>query len=823
MTRNPVQAIGCLFLLTLLVGCRGCTPAPSTPTQQGPSSSNDRDLETDDLRSLPYAKDTVGVFLKPGHWYQANQKLTARRQDEDLVSSVMIYDRERKPVPMFPGYSPVNFQRDLTLATGQSKNIRMQFFQPDVPVTNTGEFDSSAAASHVTVHYTSRANGASLFVDEYPTRLMQGYQYNIITLNTDPSRYIFWRGLPSFHWPSTTRLPSERISPHRVYDLAEEEIAGQFPSRLYAMTSTSHIVINDTSPARFSNEQQEAFLDWLHFGGTVIINGPDAVAGVDSSFFRAYAPLRNTTTVDWSSKETKLLNDHWTISQLRGEIVPFVQDPSLTMLVGDLVSDASWIPSLEGLVAERLVGQGRIVMTTFPMSSGPFLRWPSYDSFIHNAILRKPRRTILSSSAPDLVFAPPYTGTELNPIHSTRMRIWARDLDATMANATRRPLPSSPTSGQDKAPLLRTKLTSLGAWTTNSEVLRSARESLQETAGITVPRIQTIISLLAGYLVVLVPVNWLVFRLLGRVELAWVAAPIIAIVGAVVVARSVQLDVGFSRSQNSYAFLECHPNYSRGIHSGYHALYTSLSTTYRATYDDDQGIVSPMATPREQSLHAKRFLPQMARYTYANAMDNGLQNNSVLSNTTGMLRSEEIAELGGTYRMSFDREAFELKGAYRLEFPIYDVGVLGRDGEGKLHTGWLGTVEPDESIQVSLRERVDGVRWFDTWETNPLLRSPSIVREDGSKWGGHEEGEKLYLGAMLETVAMSYPLEVGEFIAIGWTDTNLSRLSIAPSASQTKASTLVLLHLTPPSLSNTVRPDTQIFPKIEEEELSFEL
>ena len=52
-------------------------------------------------------------------------------------------------------------------------------------------------------------------------------------------------------------------------------------------------------------------------------------------------------------------------------------------------------------------------------------------------------------------------------------------------------------------------------------------------AGISIPSRKFVVYVLSVCLVVLVPINWLVFRLMGRVEWAWVAAPIIAIVGAV--------------------------------------------------------------------------------------------------------------------------------------------------------------------------------------------------------------------------------------------------------------------------------------------------
>ena len=82
----------------------------------------------------------------------------------------------------------------------------------------------------------------------------------------------------------------------------------------------------------------------------------------------------------------------------------------------------------------------------------------------------------------------------------------------------------------------------------------------------------------------LVPLNWLLFRLIGRVEWAWVAAPVIADGRAVAVVRLAQLDIGFARSRTEIAVLELQAGYPRAHVTRYTALYTSLSraTTSRS-------------------------------------------------------------------------------------------------------------------------------------------------------------------------------------------------------------------------------------------------
>jgi hypothetical protein len=445
-------------------------------------------------------------------------------------------------------------------------------------------------------------------------------------------------------------------------------------------------------------------------------------------------------------------------------------------------------------------------MTTFPMTDNTFIRWPSYSSFIHNAILRKPPRDVVftiekdAPPAADTIFAGKYNGSELNPIHSTRLRLWARDLDSSMISTSR----------------VDTKKTSLGAWNPQSEILLQARQSLQQSSGITVPKIETIVKLLVGYLIILVPINWLVFRLLGKVELAWVAAPIIAIVGAFVVARGVQLDVGFSRSQTEYGFLECHAGHPRGVLSTYSALYTSLSTNYRATFENENGVVTPMPSPAAEAGASKRIAATKYEYTFADDAGSGLQSTPVLSNTTGLLQSEETVQLGGNINTKLDASLLQVVVTSDSTIDLKDFGVLGIDPQGRLVKGWLGSLEKGTAMKCDLKVQVKEDRWFDEWNQNVILSRPDEIRSDGINWTSKEIGDELYLGAILETVSKGYPLAKGEYIAIGWTDNPLSTLNIVPIAKQKKQRNLVLLHLRAADLSE-VRADLKIHPIRQEE------
>ena len=111
--------------------------------------------------------------------------------------------------------------------------------------------------------------------------------------------------------------------------------------------------------------------------------------------------------------------------------------------------------------------------------------------------------------------------------------------------------------------------------------------------------------MLGGYLLCLVPLNWLFFRLLRRVEWAWFAAPMIAVGGAILVVRLAQLDIGFVRSRTEIAIIEAQPELTRAHVTRYCGLYTSLTSKYALNFADSLAFALPFST--DPSLDVQRL------------------------------------------------------------------------------------------------------------------------------------------------------------------------------------------------------------------------
>ena len=183
-------------------------------------------------------------------------------------------------------------------------------------------------------------------------------------------------------------------------------------------------------------------------------------------------------------------------------------------------------------------------------------------------------------------------------------------------------------------------------WNDQSGISNAARQTLISSAGITPPSSKFVLQMLAVYLVVLVPLNWLVFRMMGRVEWAWIAAPIIAITGAFAVAKMASLDIGFVRSNTQVALLEVYNGHQRGHLTQYSALYTSLSTGYELELDNASAQSLPFGLAADRFQKKEVMSPVNMHRTIANR----LEDFQIQSNTTGLLHTEMMLDLGGPFR-----------------------------------------------------------------------------------------------------------------------------------------------------------------------------
>jgi hypothetical protein len=296
---------------------------------------------------------------------------------------------------------------------------------------------------------------------------------------------------------------------------------------------------------------------------------------------------------------------------------------------------------------------------------------------------------------------------------------------------------------------------------------------------VTAPAPTFVVYVLTVYVLVLVPVNWAFFRLLGRVEWAWAAAPFISIAGAIAVVYLAQLDIGFARSQTELDVVEIQGEHPRAHLTRYVALYSSLGTRYEMHFDDLSAEALPFSTgqEQEQSTVDYRRAPRVTGEDQVAQVT--LDGMFIRSNATGMVHGEEMRDLGGGF------EWRHLAGnRYRVtnhtDLALQSVGVLGAG-----QAGWIGTLAPGASAEVELgalpedRESL----WAAEREESPMTSTREVTA-----------------GLNLRHLMLLAQNQLGdgadnETRLVGWTADDLPGLAAQPRASQTRRATLVVGHL----------------------------
>ena len=660
------------------------------------------------------------------------------------------------------------------------------------------------------------------------------------------------------------------------------------PHNVLHWTTTAYLIWDDLDPDELDPDQQQALIDWLHFGGQLILSGPDCLSKLEASFLADYLPAQSEGKIELDTAAFEPLNKYWS--------VPNRSNPAETRSL--LVTDAKSIVGIEfkphtaanfvtgtgALTIERMIGRGRVVATAFSLTSPTIKSWGSFPSFFSNALLRKPHRrfgerndTVLFDWAEDdsLVYDPllgstvrfisrdlasggtptdPQPETDTRPINPQNQDFQYDDTTTGMLNlSSGKSLQRNTKETRHYGGFAANRTAGVGGWSDSNAIAESARFGLKKAAGITPPSADLILKMLGVYLLVLVPLNWLVFRAMGKVEWAWAAVPLIAIAGAVTVVKIASLDIGFARSNTQVALLEIHDGYHRGHLSQYSALYTSLSTNYDIELDNATGIALPLSLGNRAGAKLKQTSPQ--RLTLQQSLTNRTENFPIQSNSTGLLHAEWIQDVGGSFRIKSAKELpdFEsLKLQNSTSVVLSSAGIIARDTDGNYLSGWIGDLgagsdttevsldatekfdipqlwsgeeglistlgSPQQLIskfdikdgdRISLKQIQELPLLKDYWQTfedqsepDPKTDQPSITRSQFlSVIGQSKLGEtESLVGNLLSVVLADLELGKGEIRLLGISDQQIGGTRFDPESTQTTTQTLVVAHLRQPDL-----------------------
>lgn len=755
-----------VVLAPLVTGCQGCRE------DQQPGVVPTAAVTADSLRSLPGDEDSARMLVKPGHWMSLTQAWQSN--GEDLRGTLSFSPRSSDVAG--GGLKSV---RPAVLPKGQSKQLDCRLL---VPLGTPGERKA------VDIQTLFEAGSQAIPKDggNRLAEVMAPHEYFFVVLSKRPEQLTV---LQISDW---ARAPQLSFSNQTVIDYRVVFPSGDtripLPDTVFEWTSTAYVMWDDIAAEQLTLDQRRALRDWVYWGGQLVINGPSSAEALSASDLADLLPIETVRGVGLESERLIEMVDNWSVATdvSAATVKALLKDSSERVgIAGEPKPDASHIEGTSNLIVERQVGRGRVVMTRFDLTSGWLLKWDSLQSFYNGVFLRRPARQFENSNEEAVLrTAGALRGRDHDARLNSRFRMFSRDVNfRTFAAGTapdKTDVSGAGTSGgktSGAASLRGDQKTDewtspsefyspgegVGSWNDGSDASMMAAELLREEAGINIPSVKFVAKSLAIYLLILVPVNYLVFWLLGRLEWAWVMVPIIGLVGAAWIARSAQLDIGFARSQTEIDILELHAGYQRGHVARYVAIYNSLSTTYELVFDSSDAVAAPLGL-----FSSTGTLPNCEfRQSFEPSVS--LTGVAIPSNQTATIHAEQIVDVGGPLAIDTTHSIWEGQWGLKNDssLTIYDAVVVGKNEAGEVYYDSPGILESGRSVKVKF------------------------------KAGGGKVADDLPLSVhrIMAPLLDGRSLNRGQIYMVGRVENSLEGLEVKPSVSQSNSQTVVLLHL----------------------------
>ena len=716
----------------LVTGCKGCRSEKDQMTAEEKKKEEEEKKE----KEKPTFESKAAVFypgvyeevirrnrVKRGHWVTTDFQIVSNKSDITGELTATSYSATAPVAVENSNYYSVS-SRPFSIAKSEDRKLATNVYIPRRE-NSTG----------VNINYEMRrgTGGLTMFSAMHGVPEMRPYQHHMVLLTNRADDYSYLKVIDSVTmpgWQDSAIQPMYVVVPTRPADWPIP-----LPRQSLYWTTIAYLIWDDLEVDQLDEEQRQAMIDWIHFGGQLIVSGPDSLDKLGNSFLADYLPAKFKQTKNLSAADFQQLNENWAVPiekqrSVKRKIV-LTEKSKILGVEFDVHPDSNFVDGTGSLAVERPVGRGRIVATSFSLRSKPVYRWPGYRSFFNGCLLRRPARTFGTTMDGTLSFF--WDGdasSPFDPLLGSTLRYVSRDLGFEGTEVDPKIDPKQITGfdmrgnarfpGQiDTDPLAmiyprnkradKRNLTDddwhyggfqhdqqsgTAGWNDNSAISNAAAETLRRSAGISPPSSAFVLKMLSVYLLVLVPLNWLVFRLIGRVEWAWIAAPLIAIAGAYMVVRMASLDIGFVRSNSQVASIEIYADYPRAHVAQYSALYTSLSTGYDVDLDNPSAQSLPLGV-KQKSPKQKSNLPVTFRRTINNRLE-GLQ---VQSNSTALLHTEMMFDTQGVF--SYDEESKTVQNSTLLN--LENAAVVQRRQDGSLWYSMLGEFAAGTSQELDFQ------------------------------------------------------------------------------------------------------------------------
>ena len=810
----------------------------SLSTKQQPSDVKKQTLPDFEFLRLKIHPSILLPLVKPRHWTSLIQELRSNAGNfEGKLGTGFIELNLPSNLPY-----RVRSVRPALLNKQQAKPLELPVFIPSLTEDHRVP---------LSMNLYSRTGSSSFLTQNSRIVTLPEHQFFFVVLSDNSESYsLLLRNLPSMaplinqgsledpesrHYRLATSLSSRDLAP--------------IPNHPLAWSPIAYLLWDNYDPNRLNEQQQMALLDWLHWGGQLIVCGHNSMLQLQDSFLTSYLPAQQhgaLRTALPSSFFQTFPGPSWSAQHSdSGSVDTSEQNSSssdssdTSLLLSQLTAenkDANTLvrtPDGTPLVIEQKVGRGRIVICAFRLIELPVEEWSGFDHFFNASLLRRPgREPLWNTRSPSEAEQSTFhwfgwhKGT-LYPRWNTQVRYFTRDTlskraaaentDSISQKNTR--FQDSVWSGQYRGPRA-------AAWDSLNTTSSLARHILHSMSGIKIPSPSFVLQILASYIMLVIPVNWIFFRLLGRVEWAWYAVPVIAICFAFIILHFFYQDIiGFRRAVQEISILEAYPGHPRSHVTRYSSIYSSERSRFTVSYHEPSTVALPFPTT-ETGLRDQ----QIENVTFHWEAPVRLANLFLHANSLAMVHAEQIypllsdkSEQAGFFQWQPTSEQDSVPNGTltnNTQLTIENAIVFHPDYGAQR----IGTIPAGTQTKISLSTK-------EISELIPFPNLPDQDSESSSLVAGEWTDDRYIADEWIKEIRQSLynnsdPLKGGtdlftalaisscpsnELRLIGWSRKPLPGQSVTPEVSLHKGLTFFILHLQSPPLPKDLGMDTTDF------------
>ena len=129
---------------------------------------------------------------------------------------------------------------------------------------------------------------------------MPSYQYHFVVLAKEPSRYTLSEDARFVKVPFDGESDADDTEDPLHYRVVHVDVGQTIPlsDNPLTWTSIAYMLWDEVDPQLFTPEQERALVDWLHWGGQLIVSGPDSLDLLKGSFLEPYLPADKRRPAD---------------------------------------------------------------------------------------------------------------------------------------------------------------------------------------------------------------------------------------------------------------------------------------------------------------------------------------------------------------------------------------------------------------------------------------------------------------------------------------------------------------------------------------------